>query len=141
MANDNLKKLHQVLIDTCAGYEKAVEEAQDASLKSLFADMAGKRRADHRAIHEALIQEGESPDDSGSFMSTLHRAAVKVRAATLGLDKDALSAFVSGEDHVLSAYDDALKEQLSRPALAEELKRQKTNVLEKIQEMKALELR
>src|SRR6202000_2493088 len=80
MSADSLKKLHTALIDTRNGYQKAVEDASSPAVKSLFSDMVALKEKDHAELHAGLTRLGEKPDENGSFMSTVHKAAVGVRA-------------------------------------------------------------
>lgn len=139
MAADSLKKLHTSLVDTRNGYQKAAEDAETPALKSLFAQMVALKEKDHSELHAGLSRMGEKPDESGSFMSTVHETVISVRAAVTGLGSNALSSFVSGEEQIVKEYDDALKEGATDPAITATLTRQKQALLAKIAEMKALE--
>ena len=139
MAADSLKKLHTSLVDTRNGYQKAAEDAETPALKSLFAEMVALKEKDHSELHAGLTRMGEKPDESGSFMSTVHETVISVRAAVTGLGPNSLSSFVSGEEQILKEYDDALKECAADPAITATLTRQKQALLAKIAEMKALE--
>lgn len=96
MAADNLKKLHTSFVDNRKGYEKAVEDAEP-NVKALFSEMATLKAKDHAELHAGLTKLGEEPDDSGSFMATVHKTVIGVRAATTGLGTNSLSSFVMGE--------------------------------------------
>jgi uncharacterized protein (TIGR02284 family) len=139
VAADSLKKLHTSLVDTRNGYQKAAEDAETPALKSLFAQMVALKEKDHSELHAGLSRMGEKPDESGSFMSTVHETVISVRAAVTGLGSNALSSFVSGEEQIVKEYDDALKEGATDPAITATLTRQKQALLAKIAEMKALE--
>ncbi|GLH76687.1 hypothetical protein SSBR45G_15950 [Bradyrhizobium sp. SSBR45G] len=139
MAADSLKTLHTALVDARNGYQEAAKDTETPALKSLFAEMIALKDRDHSELHDALTRMGETPDDSGSFMSTVHRTVISVRAAVTGLGTNALSSFVSGEEQIVADYDDALKDCAGDPAVTATLRRQRETLLAKIAEMKQLE--
>ena len=138
MANDALKALHTALLDARRGYEEAVEDSEKPELTALFRDMIALRDRHHAELHAMLGASGETPDDSGSFMGTVHKAAVGVRAAITGLNENALSAFASGEERIIDDYDDAIAEAGGDAARVDTLTRQKKDVTEKIAAMKRI---
>ena len=135
---DALKTLHTALHDTLSGYEKARQEADGPALTQLFDEMIALREADHAAVHQALVGLGETPDEGGSFMASVHRAVIGVRSAVTGLDRDALPAFIKGEDAILDDYDAALTEQAPHAEIAAMLASRKRELVGKIEEMKRL---
>jgi uncharacterized protein (TIGR02284 family) len=138
MAADSLKKLHTDLVDSRNGYREAVKDAEPP-LKALFSEMLALKEKDHAELHGALGRLGEKPNEDGSFMSTLHKTVISVRAAVTGLGTNALSAFVSGEEQIVDAYDAALKDCASDQAIVATLAQQKATLLTKIAQMKRME--
>ena len=110
MAADALKTLHTTLLDTLEGYEAAEREAEDPALKLLFREMIDLRSKDHTEIHEALAAAGEHLADEQSFMATVHKAAVDLRSAVIGIDRKTLEPFIKGEEIILEQYDAAISE-------------------------------
>src|ERR1700760_4562484 len=100
--------------------------------------MAALRREDHVELHSPLLAAGETPDENGSFMTTVHETVVKVRAAITGISEKTLPAFVSGEEEIAKLYDEAIDEARAEQRTSETLIRQRTNLNAKIQEMKRL---
>ena len=137
MQKDNLKKLHTSLVDNEKGYLEAAKDAETPSLKAFFTEMSELKERNHSDLHAALTKLGEKPDKSGSFMSTVHKTVVKVRAATTGL-QSALPSFVMGEEEVVGQYDVAIKDCTSDPATLALLNSQKENLVAKIAVMKAM---
>ncbi|MBR1092656.1 PA2169 family four-helix-bundle protein [Bradyrhizobium manausense] len=137
MAAESLKKLHTTLVDNRKGYEKAVGDAEP-DVKSLFREMAALKEKDHAELHAGLTKLGEKPDESGSFMATVHKTVIGVRAATTGLGTNSLSSFVMGEKQVVEEYDRAIEECVSDRALVDTLTRQKQTLLAKIAQMERL---
>ena len=138
MAADSLKKLHTSLVDNHKGYEKAVEDAEP-NVKSLFGEMAALKEKDHAELHAGLTKLGEKPDEFGSFMATVHKTVIGVRAATTGLGTNSLSSFVMGEKQVVDEYDKAIEECSSDRDLVATLIRQKNTLLAKIAEMERIQ--
>ena len=56
-----------------------------------------------------LSAAGLTPDEAGSFMSTVHKTVIGVRSAVVGLDAGSLSSFASGEENNLAKYDESIK--------------------------------
>jgi uncharacterized protein (TIGR02284 family) len=139
MAADSLKKLHTTLIDNCRGYQEAVKDAKDPASKALFSEMLTLKTNDHAELHRALLSIGERPDDSGSFMATVHETVIKVRSAVTGLGTNALPSFVMGEQQVIDEYKQAIADSSAYPATIEILNRQKAALQNKIAQMKTME--
>ena len=139
MAADSLKKLHTSLVDNRNGYQEAVKDADTPAIKGLFAEMVALKEKDHAELHAGLTDLGEEPDESGSFMSTVHKTVISVRSAVTGLGSNALGSFVMGEEQVSKEYDEALKEYASNPAITATLSRQKETLLAKIAKMKSMQ--
>ena len=133
--SDALEKLHTTLLDTRAGYEAAERDAKSESLRALFKRMIELHERNHGEVHSALAVQGKEPDDSGSLMASVHKAAVGVRAAVTGIDRSALGPFISGEEQVVKAYDAALAEP--NATKTEMLRRQKADVVAMIEAMRA----
>ena len=138
MTTDALKKLHTAMLDTREGYEVAERDAETPELKALFGEMVALRGKDHEAIHHALTQEGEKPDESGSFMATVHKTMTSARSAVTGIDAKALSPFISGEESILEEYDAAIKEASADGATRDMLTGQRSALSVKIAEMKSM---
>jgi uncharacterized protein (TIGR02284 family) len=138
MAAEKLKKLHTALIDTRDAYELALKDTKDPDVAAICREMFSLRHTDHLELHQALIAKGEVPDEKGSFMSVVHETVVGVRAALTGISKKTLPAFASGEENILTEYDDALKESASDPYLSEILTRQRAALVAKIADIKRI---
>ena len=136
---DAIKTLHTSMIDTRRAYETARDETQLPELKSLFESMVTLRKTDHDELHNVLAEMGEQPDEDGSFMTKVHRAVIGVRSAIKGVDRDALSAFASGEETIVKEYDDALGQDDLHQATSALLQEQRRTLVEKIAQMRALD--
>jgi uncharacterized protein (TIGR02284 family) len=133
---DTLSSLHQAVVDACNGYEEAVKDAKEPAMIALFNSMKALHEKHHSELHAALLASGQKPDDTGSFMSTVHRAVIGARAAVTGLGESALSSFAGGEVRLVAAYDRAMKEAGISAATAQILVRQRSEILANIQTMR-----
>jgi uncharacterized protein (TIGR02284 family) len=135
-ANDALKALHTAILDASEGYREAIRDATDPATAVLFREMIALRQRHHLELHEALAAQGEQPDDSGSFMATIHRTVIGVRSAVVGLDDHSLPSFVSGEEMIIDQYDRAIEESIAKPSVTALLVRQQEELLGQIEVMK-----
>ena len=138
MAVDKLKALHTALVDTRAAYELAAEKAESPAVVLVCKQMATLRQKDHAELHQALLAAGETPDENGSFMTTVHETVVSVRAAITGISEKTLPAFISGEEEITKLYDEAVEEAGPNNRTTDILVRQRANLMTKIQEMNRL---
>jgi uncharacterized protein (TIGR02284 family) len=133
--NDSMMDLHTALIDACNGYDEAIKDAQKPDLLALFERAKSLHEKAHAIIHTILSERGITPDEKGSFMSTVHETIISVRSAVVGLDKDSLSSFASGEERMIEAYDKAIQSSPDdRPAQAA-LEQQRSALFELVGEM------
>ncbi|WP_249147404.1 DUF2383 domain-containing protein [Bradyrhizobium jicamae] len=100
--------------------------------------MVALRHEDHAELHRALLAAGETPDENGSFMTTVHETVVSVRAAITGISEKTLPAFISGEEEIVKLYDEAIKEAHDQRRASDIFTRQRANLITKISEMKRL---
>jgi uncharacterized protein (TIGR02284 family) len=106
-AAEALATLHTRTVDALAGYETMVGKAEPEfrPVAESFRDL----HARHAGRLEALVRaHGGTPDADGSFMSTVNRAVVSIRAFFDEIDDDAMDQVRSGERHVLDAFDEAI---------------------------------
>ena len=137
MKTDALKKLHTAMLDTREGYEVAERDAETPELKALFGEMVALRGRDHEAIHHALERAGETPDERGSFMATIHKTVTSVRSTVTGINAGALAPFIGGEETILAEYDEAIREASADDQTRDMLGGQKTVLSAKVAEMKS----
>ena len=105
-ALDSLALAHTRTVDALAGYETMIEKAEPE-----FRPVAIRFRDLHRnhaaSLAGMLRAHGRNPEDDGSFMSTVNKVVVSLRAMFDELDQDAMGQIRSGEQHVLDAYREA----------------------------------
>jgi uncharacterized protein (TIGR02284 family) len=132
---DHLKTLHTSAIDARNGYQEALEDAEGKGLTSLFRDMIALHHANSEELGGLLINAGEEADDTGSFMSVVHKTIMSVRSLFDGLDGSVLPGLIDGEKRNLAKYDDALQASASAPAIVGTLTAQRNKLREKIELM------
>ena len=135
---EELKGLHTQVIDSREGYEAALAELEDVEIKKLVEQMIAMRSAHHQELDQCLRSAGENPDESGSFMSTVHRTIIKVRSIFTGVNKNIIPGLIDGESRILDQYADAINAS-DRPHITQTLLKQSNELEGKIRALKALE--
>lgn len=136
------KNLVGTLKDGEKGFASAAEKLTDSDRPEWAATL--KRLSEQRAtfareIVELGHQYDENVDASGSVTATMHRGWLSLKDALTGDDAgNVLSAAVTGEDHAVSEYEDALKKDLS-PGFHEVVARQLAEIVAARGEVKALQ--
>lgn len=103
--------LHISNVDVLRGYEKMAEKAEPSFRPVVERFCALHTR--HVARLDAMVREmGGVPDADGSFMGTVNRAVVSIRAAFDAIDADVMDHIRNGEDNVLAAFDRAIEASL-----------------------------
>jgi uncharacterized protein (TIGR02284 family) len=134
---ESLKSLHTVLIDAEKGYETATADAEAPEMKAIFERMAALHAKAHSDVHAILLAKGERPDESGSFLSVVHKTVISVRSAIKGLDHSSLPSFADGDERILGVFDKAIEGVgASDPAL-EVLRKDREALVAAISELKA----
>ena len=85
-----------------------------------------------------MAQKGEKPDESGSFMTTVHKTMTSARSAVTGINANALSPFISGEESIFEEYDEAIKEASADSATRDMLTGRRSGLSAQIAEMKSM---
>ena len=135
-----LKSLHTTLIDSRNGYDEALSDAEGKGLSPLFRELIELHESHHAEIDTLLRAAGETPDENGSFLTTVHRIVFKIRSVTTGLDESVLSGLIDGEQRIASEYEDVLKS--APPAhVAAALNAQLVALRQKIVKMQAMQER
>lgn len=107
-ALDALKNLHASLVDTRHGYEEACKDGPEPDLLPTLERMTVMHAAAASQIAAMLAALGAPADDQGSFMSTVNRAVIGLRALITGLGENILPALASGEEVNIAKYDAVL---------------------------------
>ena len=134
---DHLKSLHTRAVDARNGYDEALHDAAGKGLTSLFQELIALHTRNGAELAGSLASAGEVADNNGSFMSTIHRTIMSVRAMFGGLDESVLPGLIDGEQRNVSAIQDALAAPNLTPALRTMLDSQMGRLQAVIARMKA----
>jgi uncharacterized protein (TIGR02284 family) len=130
---DALSALHTTLVDSRNGYEEALNDAGKSGLVTLFEEMVALRQQASVELEPLLLRAGATPDEEGSFMSTVHRTIISFQSMLTDLDETVLPGFIDGEKRILTSYDEAIS---SAPAGDHAvLVRQRAELADRIEEM------
>jgi uncharacterized protein (TIGR02284 family) len=107
----------QVLADGQNGYTKAAEKLADSAspeLESVFRRYADQRGQFAAELEEMAEDYGDHIEASGSVAAAIHRSWMSLKDMASGSDPaGVLKAAVSGEEHAVEVYQEALKEDVS----------------------------
>ena len=134
---DSLKSLHTTLIDAEKGYDTAIADAEASDMKATFGALRALHAKAHADVHAILLAKGERPDESGSFLSLVHKTVISVRSAVAGLDRSSLPSFVDGEERIVGAYDLALADVGASDPASETLRKDRDALVAAISEIRA----
>ena len=135
------KELVETLKDGEKGFADAADKVRDGDHAQWATTL--QRRSEQRAgfwreIVDMGHDYGDDVDESGSVAAAVHRGWLSVKDALTGDDPEGvLKAVVTGEDHAVSEYDDALKKDLS-DGFRQVVERQRAAVVAARDEVKAL---
>ena len=105
---DALIDLHSYSLDTLRDMQKMAEKTEPAFRPMVEQFCALHSR--HAASLDAMAREmGGLPDADGSYMGTINRAIVSLRAVFDTIDASVMDNVRSGEARVLAAFDHALQ--------------------------------
>jgi len=109
---DALVTLHDRTVDALKGYVKMVEKAEPEFLAvaQRFHDLHARHAA---ALAGKLSAMGVAVDPDGTLMGTINETVVGLRAFFDEIDEDVMDSIRNGENHVLVAFDDVLRTELS----------------------------
>jgi hypothetical protein len=109
---DAFVTLHLRTVDALKGYVKMVEKAEPEfrPVARRFHDLHARHAA---ALAGKLATMGVAVDPDGSLMGTINETVVGLRAFFDEIDEDVMSNIRNGEGHVLDAFDEVQKVDLS----------------------------
>lgn len=108
---DALVALHTRTVDTEAGYEKMLEKAEP-EFRPVVEGFHDLHSAHAARIAGMLAEKGYMVDGDGSMMGAINRTVVAVRSFFDEIDADTMTAIRNGEEHVLTAFGEALMQPL-----------------------------
>lgn len=103
-----LTDLHTATLDALAGFETMVEKAEPEfrPVALQFRDLHANHAME---LAELITHAGGAVDRDGSLMGTINKVVVSARAFFDEIDADVMQQIRSGEDHVLSKFDEAVE--------------------------------
>jgi len=136
------KELVETLKDGERGYADAAEKLRDGEhpeWATILQRFSEQRAGFWREIVDMGHAYGDDVDESGTVAAAVHRGWIALKDALTGDDAEAvLKAALTGEDHAVSEYEDALKMDLSA-GFREVVVRQQAAVVAARDEVKALQ--
>jgi uncharacterized protein (TIGR02284 family) len=137
------KELVETLKDGERGFASAAEKLRDGDhpeWATMLQRLSEQRLGFHREIVTQGHDYGEDVDESGSVTASLHRGWISLKDALTGDDPSGvLKAALTGEDHAVSEYEKALRQDLSA-GFQEVVSRQHAAILAARDEVKALQV-
>lgn len=110
-AIDKLQHLLGTLRDGAKGFSQASEHADDARLKTLFAERSQQRGQFAGEVAAKIQSMGGDPDKGGSVGAALHRTWLNVRDTVAGKgDYAVVAESERGEDSAVQNYQDVLND-------------------------------
>lgn len=138
---EQVNKIIQTNVDRRQGYEKAIDEIKDDSLKDLFADCCRQSNEYVNELRQIIMQRGGTPLESTSAAGDLYRIWMDIKAAMAANNtKAVLQSCERGEDIALNAYKE-VTEEAGQPAdspVQVTLQRQQEGILSMHNRVKAL---
>lgn len=136
------KELVETLKDGERGFAEAAEKLRDGEhpeWATTLQRFSEQRAGFWREIVDMGHAYGDDVDESGTVAAAVHRGWIALKDALTGDDAEAvLKAALTGEDHAVSEYEDALKLDLSA-GFREVVVRQQAAVVAARDEVKALQ--
>ena len=111
-----LSRLTTDIADIIKGYE-VMEERADGELRPVAQRLHALHETHAAELMTAMEEMGGHPEDTGSMMGAVHQAVATGRDWFDALDRSAIPQIVTGEDRLLTSYDDALDAAELRPDL------------------------
>ncbi|MBA80289.1 MULTISPECIES: PA2169 family four-helix-bundle protein [unclassified Leeuwenhoekiella] len=138
------KKLNELLeknYDAEAGYKKAAEKVNNASLKSYLLSRAQDRYDFGHELKAELKSFGQEPDKGTSLAGDAHRLWMDLKTA-VSSDKDeaVLEEAIRGEKSALEEYNEILDDSSLPTSTETILATQRNSVKTALNEAKALEV-
>ena len=108
---DVLNSLITINNDRINGYETAIDETEDADLKTSFAQFMQTSQHCKSELVTAVTQLGGTPDDGTRLDGKIYRVWMDFKALITGKDRKAiLNSCEYGEDVAVHAYERAMKD-------------------------------
>jgi uncharacterized protein (TIGR02284 family) len=130
-----LSQLATDIADIMKGYE-VMEQKADADLRPVAQRLHALHEAHAAELLTVMEEMGGRPEDTGSIMGAVHQAVATGRDWFGALDASAIPQIVSGEERLLSSYDEALGTTEMRKDLHDMLLHQRSTLHSQIDALK-----
>jgi uncharacterized protein (TIGR02284 family) len=139
---EDLNDLVKINNDRIMGYEKAIEDNEDAQLDDLFRHYIVQSQKFRSQLAEHIVRiDGTAVTDATStdVSSKIHRAWIDIKSAVTGKDRDTvLSSVEFGENAAVEAYKDAIEKDHIPAYIKEDLTSQLSDLKTAQDKVKAL---
>jgi uncharacterized protein (TIGR02284 family) len=126
--NNTGDTLHELLLfvnDRIEGYERAVSESKDQSLRSYYQQLVSQSQQFARTLNGYLRVQDSSEETGTTIKGKFYRAWMEAKAAVTGYSEEAiLGSNIYGEEWALKAYQEALADSSLTGSLRREVQRQ-----------------
>src|SRR5690606_31283985 len=134
--NDLLERTY----DAEKGFKKAAENTEHTYLKRYFERKSLERQNFSIELNNEIRSFGESPEKSGSFEGTAHRAWMDVKALfSSDNDESMLEEAIRGENTALNDYNDVINDHGLPMSTQSILIKQRDTIAKDLQAIKRLE--
>jgi cellobiose-specific phosphotransferase system component IIA len=93
----SIMELHTMLVDTCKGYDAAIQAAEKPQLKALFEKAKSVLEKAHAEVHAILRARAANPDYEASFLTPVHKVAISTHACDVLQRQKSLFVEFAGE--------------------------------------------
>jgi uncharacterized protein (TIGR02284 family) len=120
-----LDELLYFVNDRIEGYQRAVDESEDAQLRGYYKQLVSQSQQFATDLNTYLTREGGEREERTTLKGKLYRAWMDAKAAVTGRDeKTILGSNIYGEEWAIKAYQEALAEQTLTGPLRQAVARQ-----------------
>ena len=141
--NEQADALHELLHfvnDRIEGYQRAVDESQDAQLRGYYKQLVSQSQQFANELNTYLREQGGGRETDTTLKGKLYRGWMDVKAAFTDRDEAAiLGSNIYGEEWALKAYQDALDDRTLSGAMRQGVERQYALSQKTYKELKKLE--
>ena len=140
--SESLNELLEKNYDSEKGYKEAIEDVNNAQLKTFFAEKAQQRYDFGHELKSEIKAFGEKPDKGTSVKADLHRTWMDLKSSLSSDNEEAvLEEAIRGETAAVEDYNKIINEH-NFPASTENILIKQRNAIQRsLDEVKNLELR
>ena len=108
----DLKGLVSIVNDGKEGYKEAAEKVKSIELKAMFTEFSMERSTYEDDLKSHILQHGgESSNEEGGFLGTLHRTWIDIKGAiSTSEDSAILNTIITGEKAAIAKFDEVLRD-------------------------------